>query len=325
MKAGIVGAGAIGGWIAGLLADAGWDVSLYARGATLEALRARGLVIGRAGKEKAYRLAASDKPEALGICDYVIISVKGQSVPEVAPAIAAMLGPETSVVPAINGIPWWFFQVPGIPLSGLALASVDPEGAAAHAIPPERVIGCVVHASAWMREPGVVDVQGEDKLIFGEPDGATSPRCEILAKALATSTVTPLVSPDIRLAIWTKLWGNMSMNPLSVLTGTTTGPMLDDSGVRGLVRAMMLEMQGLGTRIGLKLDMTPDDRMAITRKLGDFKTSMLRDAEAGRAIEIEPILGALVEIADRLSEPAPNLRAVLGLLRVREAGRRKAC
>lgn len=325
MKATIVGVGAIGGWIAGLLSDAGWGVSLYARGATLQALRANGLTIRRGGKEKTYRLAASDRADDFAGGDYVVVAVKGQSVPEVAPAIAEMLGPQTSVLPAINGVPWWFFQVPDIPLSGLALASVDPDGAAARAIPAGRVIGCVVHASAWTPAPGVVEVQGEDKLVFGEPGGAPSMRCDRLEAALSNGSVTPVVSPEIRQAIWLKLWGNMSMNPLSVLTGTTTGPMLDDPGVRGLVRAMMLEMQGLGSKIGLALDMTPDDRMAITRRLGDFKTSMLRDWEAGRSIEIEPILGALVEIADRLDESVPSLRAVLSLVRAREAGRRQSC
>jgi 2-dehydropantoate 2-reductase len=264
---------------------------------------------------------AADRAQELARPDFVIVSVKGQTIPEIAPAIAALLAPQTSVVPAINGVPWWFFQVPGIALSGHALSSVDPAGAVARAIASDRVIGCVVHASAWMGEPGVVDVQGEDRLIFGEPGGAASQRCEALAQALARSTVTPVVSPNVRLAIWTKLWGNMTMNPLSVLTGATTGRMLDDPGVRGLIRTMMLEMQALGARIGLALDMTPEGRMDITRKLGDFKTSMLRDTEAGRGIEIEPILGALVEIADRLAEPVPNLRSVLGLVRVREACR----
>jgi 2-dehydropantoate 2-reductase len=324
MKACILGAGAIGGWIAGLLADAGWDVSLFARGANLSAYRADGLRVRRGGAEKIYRLATSDRAEDLPMPDYAIIGAKGQAIPELAPAIAALLGPHTSVVPAINGIPWWFFQAPGIALSGLALKSVDPVGAVARAIAPGRVIGCVVHASAWMGEPGVVEVQGEDRLIFGEPDGAASERCETLAHAFAGSTVSPVVSPNVRLAIWTKLWGNMTMNPLSVLTGATTGAMLDDPGVRGLIRTMMLEMQALGTRIGLALDLTPEGRMEITRKLGDFKTSMLRDAEAGRGIEIEPILGALVETADRLDEPVPNMRAVLGLVRVREATRKPA-
>ena len=321
MRACIVGAGAIGGWIAGLLCDAGWEVSLFARGATLAAYRAQGLRVRRGSAEKVYRLAASDRADELPQPDYAIIAAKGQTIPELAPAIAALLAPQTAVVPAINGIPWWFFQTPGVPLSGFALASVDPDGAVARAIPPERVIGCVVHTSAWMGAPGVVDVQGEDRLIFGEPDSARTPRCEALAQVFAGSTVAPVVSPNIRLAIWTKLWGNMSMNPLSALSGASTGRMLDDPGVWALVRTMMLEMQALGARIGLSLDMTPEDRMAMTRKLGDLKTSMLRDAEAGRSIEIEPILGALVEIADRLDEPVSNLRAVLGLVRVREAAR----
>ncbi len=321
MKACIVGAGAIGGWIAGLLADAGWEVSLFARGATLAAYRERGLRVRRNGAEKTYRLAASDRAEDLPQPDYAIIAAKGQSIPDLEPAIAVLLAPHTSVVPAINGIPWWFFQVRDVPFSGLALASVDPAGAAARAVPRERIIGCVVHTSAWMGEPGVVEVQGEDRLIFGEPDGSSSARCETLAHAIANGTVTPVISPNIRLSIWTKLWGNMTMNPLSVLTGATTGRMLDDPDVRALIRTMMLEMQALGARIGLALDMTPDDRIAMTRKLGNLKTSMLRDAEAGRSLEIEPILGALVEIADQAGEAAPNLRAVLGLVRVHEAAR----
>jgi 2-dehydropantoate 2-reductase len=189
-------------------------------------------------------------------------------------------------------------------------------------ISASRVIGCVVHASAWSPEPGVIEVQGEDRLLFGEPDGSSSPRCIALAKAIPDETVKPVVSDNIRRDIWTKLWGNMTMNPLSVLTGATTADMLDDPGVRELVRAMMLEMQAVGAAIGLPLAMTPEDRMQITRRLGPIKTSMLRDAEAGHALEIDPILGALVEIADRLSEPAPFIRAVHGLLRVRERTRR---
>ena len=261
-------------------------------------------------------------PRTLPKPDYAIIAAKGQSIPDLAPSIAALLAPADigrsrdqwrSVVVFSSA---WYCIVgtgAGVRRSGGCFRARD----SAH-----KVIGCVVHASAWMGEPGVVDVQGEDRLIFGEPDGSTSKRCEMLAHAFAGSTVSPVVSPNVRLAIWTKLWGNMTMNPLSVLTGATTGAMLDDPGVCALVRTMMLEMQALGTRIGLALDLTPEGRMEITRKLGDFKTSMLRDAEAGRGIEIEPILGALVEIADRLAEPTPNLRAVLGLVRVHEAARR---
>lgn len=321
MKVCVVGAGAVGGWIAGMLVRAGTDVSLFARGETLAALRADGLRVRRREAEDVYRLAVSADPAALGQPDAVIVAVKGQNIPAVAPAIEKLLGPDTTVIPAINGIPWWFFQVPGVPLSGLSLSAVDPDGMTARAIAPERVIGCVVHASAWTPRPGVVEVQGEDRLIFGEPDGVPSQRCGDLAAAFGESPVRVVVSEHIRHDIWAKLWGNMTMNPLSVLTGATTTRMLSDPGVRGLVRAMMLEMQDLGTVIGLPIAMTPEERMAVTIRLGDIKTSMLRDWEAGRDIEIGPLLGALAEIAGRAGQPAPHLHAVLGLLRLRAATR----
>jgi 2-dehydropantoate 2-reductase len=317
MKFCIVGAGAIGGWMAGLLAEAGAEVSLLARGATLDAVRAHGLRVRRKEALAVYRLRAANDAAELGKPDVVVVAVKGQAIPAAAPAIAALLGPDTIVVPAINGIPWWFFQVPGVAFSALSLESVDPDGAVARAIAPERVIGCVVHASAWTPEPGIVDVQGEDRLILGEPGGGASARVRALAAGFGSGTVNVVVSDNIRRDIWTKLWGNMTMNPLSVLTGATTRRMLRDPDVRDLVHAMMLEMQSLGTALGLPIAMTPDQRMEVTLKLGDIKTSMLRDWEAGREIELAPILGALAEIADHAGTSAPYLHAILGLLRLR--------
>ncbi|MGH6870109.1 MAG: 2-dehydropantoate 2-reductase [Rhizomicrobium sp.] len=321
MRITIAGAGAIGGWIAGLLADAGAEVSLFARGHTLAALRASGLRMRRDGVETLYRLAASDDPSALGVQDCVVAAVKGQAMPAVAPAIARMCGAGTIVVPALNGIPWWFFQVPGVPLSGTSVAAIDPDGSVARAIASTRVIGCVVHASAWTPEPGVVEVQGEDRLILGEPGGERSARLAAVAGAFGTPKVKIVSSDNVRRDIWTKLWGNMTMNPLSVLTGATTLRMLSDPDVRELVRTMMVEMQRLGSRLGLPIAMTPDDRMEVTRRLGDIKTSMLRDWEAGREIELGPILGALTEIADLAGEPAPYIHAVLGLTRMMAATR----
>jgi 2-dehydropantoate 2-reductase len=317
MRACIAGAGAIGGWIAGLLADAGAEVSLFARGATLEALRRNGLRVRRGGKETVHRLTVSNDTAELGQQDCVFAAVKGQAMPNVAPTVAALCGIETIVVPALNGIPWWYFQIAGVPLSGTALSSVDPDGVTARSIARERVVGCVVHASAWAPEPGLIDVQGEDRLILGEPDGRASPRVQKLAAAFGQSPVKVVASETIRRDIWTKLWGNMTMNPLSVLTGATTMAMLSDPDVRGLIKAMMLEMQDIGTAIGLPIAMTPEERMEVTRRLGDIKTSMLRDWEAGREIELAPILGALAEIAGHAGRPAPYLHAVLGLVRLR--------
>lgn len=318
MKVCVIGAGAIGGWMAGLLAEAGNDVSLFARGDTLTALKANGLKVRRRDKEQVYSLRASSDPGDLGTQDAVIIAVKGQTVPAIALTVKALSGENTLVVPAINGIPWWFFQVKGVPQSGFALSSVDPTGETAKAIAPPRVIGCVVHASAWTPQPGIVEVNGEDKLILGEPDGSKSARVEAFVAAFGKPAAPQMVvSDNIRRDIWLKLWGNMTMNPLSVLTGATTLQMLSDPDVRALVRAMMIEMQEIGTKIGLPIPLTPEDRMEITRKLGDIKTSMLRDWEAGRELEIAPILGVLTEIAQRIDSPAPFLHAVLGLLQLR--------
>jgi 2-dehydropantoate 2-reductase len=317
MKICVIGAGAIGGWIAGLLAEAGNDVSLLARGETLAALKANGLKVRRKGKEQIYRLAVSARAAELGEQDAVIVAVKGQSVPVIAASARSLMGERGIVIPAVNGIPWWFFQMPGVPQSGFALSSVDPHGETAKAIASKCVLGCVVHASAWTPQPGVVEVNGEDKLIFGEPDGAKSPRVENFAAAFGKPALPVVVSDNIRRDIWLKLWGNMTMNPLSVLTGATTLRMISEPDVTALVREMMLEMKRIGEKIGLPIPLEPEDRMAITRKLGDIKTSMLRDWEAGRALEIDPILGVLAEIAKRVEEPAPFLHAVLGLLRLR--------
>lgn len=315
----IIGVGAIGGWLAGAFADVGADVSLFARGATLEALNANGLRVRRGEMEKIYRLPAGEDPTALPKPDVIVIATKGQSVGAAAPAVAAMCGEGTIVIPALNGIPWWFFRVPGVALEGTSLSSVDADGGIARTIDTGRVVGCVVHASAAVQAPGLIVVKGEDKLLLGEPDGTLSPRVSALCDLLKASPVNPQASGHIRHDIWTKLWGNMTMNPLSVLTGAGTGAMLDNPDMRALIASMMLEMQSMGSKIGLPLAMTPDDRMALTRKLGDFKTSMLQDALAGRPLETGPILGALVEIADRLNEPAPFIRAVHAMMRVREA------
>ena len=280
----IVGVGAIGGWLAGLFDAAGWDVRLLARGASLAAIRERGLrVIAPAGAdERTVNATVSDHPAELGPSDYLVIALKGHDLPPLAPALAPLIGPDTAVVTAMNGLSWWFTDGLAGPLDGAVLESVDPDGALAAMLPAGRVLGCVVHATAATVAPGVVQVIGADELLFGEPSGALSARVERLAAATRSAGVKTQVSPNIRLAIWRKLWGNMCMNPIGALTRSSTGAILDDPETRELVRAMMSEMTGLGARLGLDLGMTPEDRMAVTRRLGDFKTSMQRDAEAGR-------------------------------------------
>ena len=314
-SAAIVGAGAIGGWLAWLLDGAGWDVRLVARGATLAAIADGGLKVEAGGEAFTVETQASADPAEIGPVDYVILALKGPALAGLGPRLQPLLGPQTALVTAMNGLQWWFTDGLDGPLDGVALESVDPGGALKALYPVDRVIGCVVHATVAATGPGAIQVVATDKLIFGEPDGSSSERVERLAEAFRAAGVTTEVSGDIRLAIWRKLWGNMCMNPLSALTRTSTGPLLDDELTRELIRAMMTEMAGLGARLRLDLGMTPEERMAVTRRLGDFKTSMQRDAEAGRRLELDSQLGVLVEMAERLGTPAPSLRAVHGLAR----------
>jgi 2-dehydropantoate 2-reductase len=311
----IVGAGAIGGWLAWLLDRAGWDVRLLTRGAALAAIRDHGLRIEAAGETAAVRARVSDDPAELGPSDYLVIALKGQQLPPLAASLGPLLGPQTAVVTAMNGLQWWFTEKLAGPLENSVLERVDPGGALRRLIPVNRVIGAVVHATAEAPEPGRVRLIAADKLIFGEPDGRPSDRLAHLAAACRRADVTVEESANIRLAIWRKLWGNMSLNPVSALTRATTGALLDDPLTRDLVAAMMGEMTALGERLGLPMGMSVEDRMAVTARLGDFKTSMLRDLEAGRPLELAPLLGVLVEMAERLDQPAPHLRAVYALAR----------
>jgi 2-dehydropantoate 2-reductase len=307
----VVGAGAIGGWFASLLASQSWDVRLLARGRTLEAIRTRGLKVG----EAVYRLTASDDPAELGPADYMVITVKGQDLPALGPSLDPLIGPRTEIVSMMNGVPWWFFDGFEGPLEGAVMQAVDPGGALKAGFPAHRVIGSVVHASACTVESAVVRLVGADKLTFGRPDERPSEAMQALVQACAGAGIRTLASPNIRLDIWAKLWGNMTMNPLSALTRASTGRILDDPETRDLCLAMMREMAGVGEALGLDLGMTPEERMAVTRKLGSFKTSMLQDLEAGRRLELDPLLGVLVEMADRLDRPAPFIRAVYGMAR----------
>jgi 2-dehydropantoate 2-reductase len=307
----IVGAGAIGGWFASLLASQGWSVRLLARGATLAAVRARGVVVDG----ERFALTASDDPAELGPADFLVLTVKGHDLPALGPRLPPLMRDETAVVSMMNGVPWWFFEGWPGPLDGAVLERVDPGGALAHALPARQVIGAVVHASAQAPEPGVVRLVKADRLTFGRPGGGEDPRLGALVQACAAAGVPTRASGEIRGEIWAKLWGNMTMNPLSALTRAPTGPLLDDPETRGLCLEMMREMAALGSAVGLEFGMTPEARMAVTRKLGSFKTSMLQDLEAGRRLELDPLLGVLVEMADRLGQPAPFLRAVYGLAR----------
>jgi 2-dehydropantoate 2-reductase len=314
-KVAVLGAGGIGGWLAGALAEVGVDVSVVARGATLTAIRERGLRLTRDGKETTYRLAAGSSTE-LGAQDLVIIATKGQDVTRALPDIAPLLHAKTTVVSALNGLPWWFTQrFPG-PLNNVVLESVDPGGAVAAAIAPERAVGCVVHASAAQTAPGCIRIAKLDTLFFGEPDGHISQRVQWLADTFARSGVKTVASTNIRLETWAKLWGNMNMNPLGALSRSTTVAMLDDPDVNKLCLYMMEEMAEAGKCIGLPFAMSAAERMVVTRKLGAIRPSMLNDLDNGAALEWAPQIGAVVEVAQRAGVPAPFCESVLGLTRL---------
>ncbi|MEY2873575.1 MAG: hypothetical protein RLZZ373_946 [Pseudomonadota bacterium] len=312
----IVGAGAIGGFLGTRLAAAGGaQVSALARGATLAALQQHGWRLNTASGPVQAPALASDHAAELGAQDLVILAVKGPALPQLAPGIAPLLGPHTLVLPAMNGVPWWFCQgVPGI--GDGALHSVDPGGQIAAAIPFEQVLGCVVHASTSTPEPGLVQHKMGQGLIVGEPRSGRTPRAQAVADLLAHAGFDVTHTDNVRQDIWYKLWGNLTMNPVSALTGATIDRALADPLVRGFCSAAMREAAVIGAQIGCPIEQSVEDRHAITAKLGAFKTSMLQDVEAGRPIELDAIVSAVQEIGTRLGQPMPSIDALLGLTRL---------
>jgi 2-dehydropantoate 2-reductase len=315
----VVGAGAIGGLIAASLARAGHNVSVLARGQTLAAIREHGIRIadGDGRTTAAIAVHASDDAAALGAQDFVLIALKAQALPAVAASLRPLVGERSAIVSAMNGLPWWFLDGAPTPLAGQRIEAVDPGGVVSAALPSERALGCVVHLSASAEAPGIVRRGRGNRLIIG----AGHPPCAAMARtfgtALATGGFDVEFVDDIRAEIWSKLWGNMNMNPLSALTGSTADCLLDDPFTHALVLRMMDEAQAIGTRLGLSTGMSAAARVAVTRELGAFKTSMLQDMEAGRPLEIEPILGVFPELGRKLDVPTPFCDAVLGLLRQR--------
>ncbi|MBV7543555.1 2-dehydropantoate 2-reductase [Acidovorax sp. sic0104] len=317
MKACIYGAGAIGGWLGVALAEAGCDVSLVARGATLSALQSDGLRLRRPDGSLAHTAVnAQANPAALGVQDLVVVAVKAPGLPEVAQAMGPLIGPDTIVLTAMNGVPWWFLDGFGGAAQGRALESVDAGGVIAGAIPAQNVVGSVVHTSCSLDAPGFVRQHFGNRLIVGEPDGSQSARLQTLAATLQRGGIDVEVSGCIQRDIWFKLWGNLTMNPISALTGATTDRILDDDLVRGFVSHVMLEAKAIGEKLGLPIDQQPEDRHAVTRKLGAFKTSMLQDVEAGKPMEIDALVGAVRELGQITGTPTPHTDALLGLVRL---------
>jgi len=318
MKVCIVGAGAIGGFIGTRLAQVGQcELSALARGATLQALQAQGWRMKTAQGLLQATARASDSAEALGPQDLVIIAVKGPALPAVAQQIGPLLGPDTRVMPAMNGVPWWFLSVlPAQDGAALPLNSVDPGGVVSRAIALERVLGCVVHASTATPEPGLVAHRMGQGLIIGEPAGGRTARAQQVVDLMAGAGFDATHSDNIRQDIWYKLWGNLTMNPVSAITGATGDVLLADPLVRAFFSSGMTEAAAVGARIGVPIEQSPEDRHAITAKLGALRTSMLQDVDAGRPIELDAIVTVVHEIAQRVGVPTPNIDAMLGLTRV---------
>jgi 2-dehydropantoate 2-reductase len=316
MKVCAVGAGAVGGLIGTRLAvNTNATVCAFARGETLDALNRHGWRLTQGGQLLTKpTLAASDARE-LGPQDLVVLAVKAHAMTSVAASIGPLLGPKTIVLPAMNGVPWWFSHV----LSEIGpepLQSVDPGGAIAKAVPIGHVLGCVVHLSAATTEPGVVAHRNGMGLIVGEPDGTQSDRLADISRLLVEAGFDATPSSSIRKDIWYKLWGNLTMNPVSALTGATGDRMLDDPLVRRFCSAAMLEASAIGAKIGCAIDQDPEARHAVTRELGAFKTSMLVDVERGKPIELDAIVTVVHELGKRVSIPTPNIDALLGLTRL---------
>ena len=319
MKVCVAGLGAVGGLVAARLALAGHEVSALARGATLQAVRERGLVLTtNQGERRVARIAASDTAEALPVPELLIVAFKGQALAADARQLAPLIGARTIVLPMMNGVPWWFLQ----PGDAQPLASVDPHGHIAAAVPLAQTLGAVVHLTCVDIAPGEVKHGFGERLIIGEPAGQTSERALHVAALLDSAGFQVERSSDIRRDLWFKLWGNMTTNPVSALTGAACDAILDDELVRGFMARGMEEAAAIGARIGCPIEQTPQARMAVTRQLGAFKTSMLVDAEAGRALELDALVGAVREIGARVGVATPNIDALHGLARLMDKTKR---
>jgi 2-dehydropantoate 2-reductase len=317
MKICIYGAGAVGGLVAGRLAQSGHDVSVVARGAHLTAILAHGLRIASDGKETAVRLKANNDPEKLGPQDAVIVAVKGQNLPEVAAGIAPLLAEKTSIVTAMNGVPWWFFDRLAFGGGKLRLETLDPSGILEKEMPTERIVGCVVHLAASTPEPGLISHNMGRRLILGEPGGKNTARTHDIVAALKAAGFEAEESAFIEKDFWVKLLGNVSFNPVSALTLATANRLIADEQVKAYMVAIMRECLAIGRAVGVDADIDPEARMDMARKLGVFKTSMLQDMEAGKRLEIDGLLTGTLEVAKKAGVPAPFTESLAGLARLR--------
>jgi 2-dehydropantoate 2-reductase len=309
MKICVYGAGAIGGLMAAWLARAGHDVSLVARGAQLDAIRRDGLRVRSKSGTESFKIKADADPAQFGAQDYVLVTVKAQSLTDVAAGIAPLLGDQTSVVTAMNGVPWWFLN--------MRLKSLDPDGLLSRAIPTERVVGCVIHLAASNPEPGLVSHNMGAKLILGEPGGENTARTRRIADALAAAGFEIVVSSTIEKEFWVKLLGNVSFNPVSALTVSTADRLIQNEEVKAYMVEIMREVLAIGRAVGVDANIDPEARIDMARVLGPFKTSMLQDLEGGKRLEIDGLLAGTLEIARKAGVRAPFTESLFGLIRAR--------
>jgi 2-dehydropantoate 2-reductase len=326
MKLCIFGAGAMGGLLGVKLARAGHHVSFVARGAHLDALRKNGATLLTGGEKLNVHVVCSNDPAELGGQDAVVLAVKATAASDAARAIGPLLRDDTAVVTAMNGVPFWYFA--GLPgrWADLRVASVDPDGAQWDLIGPERAIGCVIYAAGEIVSPGVIRHTSGTRFVLGELDGGTSARVRCLADAFAAAGFDAPVSANIRAEVWSKLWGNLSFNPVSVLTHATLDVLATDVDSRPALRAMMEESEKVANRLGIAMPMSIDARIEVAAKVGAHKSSMLQDLERGRPLEIDALLGAVVEMARLVGVATPMCDTILGLVRqrARVAARRSA-
>ncbi|MFK7755117.1 MAG: 2-dehydropantoate 2-reductase [Sedimentitalea sp.] len=317
MKICIFGAGAIGGYMGAKLAQAGADVSLVARGPHLKAMRENGLRLIEESGETTVNVTASDNAADLGPQDYVIVTLKAHSVPAVVPHMQPLISDTTTIVSGVNGVPWWYFHKIGGPLEGTRLATIDPGDAQWDGFGPDRVLGCVVYPAAEVIEPGVVKHIEGNRFSLGEPDGSKSDRALALSKALSAAGLKAPVRPKIRDEIWVKLWGNLSFNPISVLTHATLDTLCTDAGTREVARNMMLEAQTIAEKLGVKFPIDVDRRIQGGADVGAHRTSMLQDLDQGRPMEIDALVGSVKELGRVTQTPTPTIDTVLSLVALR--------
>ena len=317
----VFGAGAIGGLMAAKLEAAGTPVSLVARGAHLAAVQEHGLVLLSGGERTVTRPRAVAHGSEIGPQDYLLITLKAHSLEPALPQLAPLIGPNTTIIAGVNGIPWWYTYGLPAPYEGRRIHAIDPAGALWQALPPQQTLGCIIYPAATITEPGVIDHTYGDRFNLGEPSGERTDRAAALSTLLIGAGFKAAIRPRIRDELWVKLWGNMAFNPISALTTATLDVITADPGSRALARAMMLEGQAVAEALGTRFSLTVDKRIDGAAEVGRHKTSMLQDLELGRPLEIDALLGAVVELGEWVQQPMPLCRGILALVRQRAAAR----